>query len=273
MKHILVATDFSKTANNAVDYAVELAKATNASITLFHVLNIPVMANDVPSVPHTSITELEKDGLQLLKKLRSDIALTCSEINIDIDTRGGYAHDEINKMARGSRYQLIVMGINGHGMASQLFGSTATSVAGNAKIPVLIVPTEAKFKTPEKIIFAFDYQEIKKTRHMDMLLKLAAPFNAKVHVLNIAGKAKEPFIEGTFAGIQVDDILYNTRHTLSTPTVEDTIQGIEHYLKINKSEMLVMIERKHGFFDWLFHGNNTMKMAFHTHIPLLVLHD
>ncbi len=273
MNPILVATDFSAIADNAVKYAVELAKIMNTSITLFHVFHIPVMASDSPLVLPISINELEKDSLDLLKNLRTDIINTTTNLQVDIETQGGFANDEIIKMSKRSTYELIVMGIMGRGKSSPLFGSTATSVAVNATTPVLIIPLETSFKKPEKIVFAFDFQEIKEPRHMNILLTLAKFFDAKVHVLNIVEKIRKEHIEQTLAGMQVDDILYNTRHTISTQTNEDTIQGIEDYLKKNESELLVMIKRRHGFFDWLLHNSHTRKMAFHTSIPLLILHD
>lgn len=273
MKHILVATDFSATADNAVHYAVELAKATGASLTLFHVFHLPVMANDESDDDPLTLDELEKESLGLLRKVQNDIALTAPEVNVEIDTRGGFANDEIDKMGRGSRYELIIMGITGHGEVLELFGSIATSVADCSKSPVLIIPLEAKFKKPEKIIFAFDYQEIKESRHIHMMLDLAEFFKAKVQVLTIAGRIGDEFTERASAGIQVSDLLYNTQHSLSIPTDENTIHGIDEYLKRNKSEMLVMIRRKHGFFDWLLHSSYTKTMAFHTSIPLLILHD
>lgn len=273
MKNILVATDFSATADNAVCYAVELAKATGASITLFHVFNLPIMATEASDEEFTTLDELEKESLLLLKKVQTNIALTTPEVNVDIDTRGGFVNDEIDKMGRGSRYELIVMGITGHGEALELFGNIATSVADCSKSPVLIIPFESKFKTPKKIIFAFDYQEIKESRHIHMMLDLAELFKAKVQVLNIAGDIQEGFTERELASIQVSDLLCNTKNSMSVPADKDPINGIDEYLKRNKGEMLVMIRRKHGFFDWLLHGSNTKKMAFHTSIPLLILHD
>jgi len=40
MKTILVPTDFSKIARNAIDYAVEIAKLTKAKLILFHVYHV-----------------------------------------------------------------------------------------------------------------------------------------------------------------------------------------------------------------------------------------
>jgi len=43
IKHILVPTDFSGPAREATDYALDLARVFDASITLFHVIENPVV--------------------------------------------------------------------------------------------------------------------------------------------------------------------------------------------------------------------------------------
>ena len=61
MKTILVPTDFSKSANNAAEYAANFAIATKAKILLFHVYNVPIIVSDVP-VMTISPAELQKEN-------------------------------------------------------------------------------------------------------------------------------------------------------------------------------------------------------------------
>ena len=59
MKTIVVPTDFSAISNNAIDYAVDLAKVTSCSILLFHAYQVPVSMTDVPIVL-LSVEDLQK---------------------------------------------------------------------------------------------------------------------------------------------------------------------------------------------------------------------
>ena len=61
MKTIVIPTDFSDIANNAMQYGLEMAKATNASVTLLHVFQVPVSLTDVP-VALVSVEELQSDA-------------------------------------------------------------------------------------------------------------------------------------------------------------------------------------------------------------------
>jgi len=273
MKHFLVTTDFSDAADNAVNYAVELAKKAQAAITLFHAYSVPVMVSDAPVMPVISYEELEKDNLELLKKIQNEINSNSPGVKVDIICRIGFPGEEISKILSESHFDLTIMGIKGHGTVSQFFGSTSTTVAKNSVAPVLIVPLEARFKNIPDIAFAFDYREINEPRNIKIIQEIAKLFNSRIHVLNISGQVKEIPIEKALVAVQIDHILEEVNHELSFPANEDPVLGIEEYLTKNKCDLLVMIKRKHGFFDSLFKGSYTKKMAFHTHIPLLVLHD
>ncbi len=273
MKHFLVATDFSETAQNAVKYAVELAKLTKATITLVHVYNVPVMISDAPVMPVIAFEDLQNENLELLKRIELEISHSAPEVKIKCIAEAGFANNEIIELGKPGNYDLIIMGIKGHNLVSAFLGSTATAVALDARVPVLIVPAEACFENLASLAFAFDFKEINETANLDLLRDLAGISDAKIHVLYVAGDTREIPVEQTLVTEQMDDILEGLSHDLSFPSKDEPVKGIEDYLKLHKSDMLVMIRRKHGFFDRMFNGSYTKEMAFHTYIPLLVLHD
>ena len=73
MEIILVPTDFSKNASNAIDYAVEIAQLTQAKLILFHVYQVPVVPAEVLIV--LPADEMEKDAMEGLKKIERNIHL------------------------------------------------------------------------------------------------------------------------------------------------------------------------------------------------------
>ena len=50
MKTIIVPTDFSPIATNAMNFAADMAANIDASVMLFHVYQVPVSMSDVPVV-------------------------------------------------------------------------------------------------------------------------------------------------------------------------------------------------------------------------------
>src|SRR5690606_17712216 len=71
MKTIIVPTDFSPTAINAMHYALRMAELINAGVVLLHVYQVPVSYNnsDIP-LPLMDISELEKINEERLQELR-----------------------------------------------------------------------------------------------------------------------------------------------------------------------------------------------------------
>ena len=51
------------------------------------------------------------------------------------------------------------------------------------------------------------------------------------------------------------------------------VAGINQFVADNKIDMIVFIPKKHSFFNSIFHESNTKRMAFHSTIPLLALHE
>ena len=72
MKTIIVPTDFSETAANALNYAIEMAKEINASITLLHAYIVPVSIT--PDTPIVVVAEedLRRSTEAHLRKLKTE---------------------------------------------------------------------------------------------------------------------------------------------------------------------------------------------------------
>lgn len=271
IRSILAPTDFSDVGNNAVDYAVELAKHTRASVTLFHCFHIPVMAGESMVVP-IPFEDLEKDSLDGLTNYKKKLNALHPEVSVDIVSKVGFAADEIAEYVNDHQPDLIVMGIAGSGSFDQLLGSISTAVAKSSKTPVLIVPPARKFTALENIVVAFDLKEIENTESVNIVLDLAKLFNSKITALNVREHEVVDSAEALGA-MQANDLLEGVPHTMVNVTDDSPVEGIDHYTESHTVNLLAMIKRKHSLLDSLMHGSNTYKMAFHTHVPLLVLHE
>jgi nucleotide-binding universal stress UspA family protein len=73
MKTIIVPTDISPIATNAMNFAADMAVNINASLTLLHVYQVPVSMTDVPVVM-ASADELRKSSEEKLEILKQDLA-------------------------------------------------------------------------------------------------------------------------------------------------------------------------------------------------------
>jgi nucleotide-binding universal stress UspA family protein len=143
---ILVATDGSKVAWKAVEYAVELSKQTNATITLLYVIEKNfIIASSVSNVgAPTHLIEPVGDYLrQVGEACLQQAEDVCKKHGISPQNviRSGHPVEEIIKEAGKSKVDLIVLGSHGKSALKAAFiGSVAFGVIHeNTKFPVLIV--------------------------------------------------------------------------------------------------------------------------------------
>src|SRR5262245_28991146 len=141
MKTIVVPTDFSAISNNAIDYAVDLAKATGSSMLLFHAYQVPVSMTDVPIVL-LSVEELQKTYETKMDDLKRSLQQrTGDSIKIYVETKLGDTVDELEDVCDKVKPFAVVMGTKGAtGMERVLFGSTTLTTIRHLSWPVIVVP-------------------------------------------------------------------------------------------------------------------------------------
>ena len=69
MKKIIVPTDFSPAALNAVNYAADMALAINARVHLLHIYQIPISVSETPLV-FVSVEELKDNAEKKLAQMK-----------------------------------------------------------------------------------------------------------------------------------------------------------------------------------------------------------
>jgi nucleotide-binding universal stress UspA family protein len=141
-KRILVPTDFSKTSEQALQYAVELAEAFGSQLHLLHVVEEPFVHGWTTEGYVAAVVgfrdELQQRALQGLGDCLS--APQRDKFRVRLATRIGSPALEISRYAKDESISLIVMGTHGRGpIAHMLLGSVAEKVVRSAPCPVLTV--------------------------------------------------------------------------------------------------------------------------------------
>lgn len=139
---ILVPTDFSKSSDNALTYAVAFAEKFGAKILLLHVVQdlalfIPEAVLPAPPLvpPVEQFLTAAKEALD-----RAIRRLNRPGVTIQPEVAEGVTYEEVLRVARERDVDLIVMGTHGHtGLAHVLLGSIAEKVVRRAPCPVLTV--------------------------------------------------------------------------------------------------------------------------------------
>jgi len=274
MRTILVPTDFSAAASNALDYAMALARHMPSRLILFHVYHLPFPVLDIPgtfTLP-PDIAQIEADRItETVSELRQGKG---QGISIEGMVSAGFAADEIPEMAKEKKADLIVLGISTAGkLGHALFGSITTGVIEKTQTPLIIVPENYLFMMPERIGFACDFGEELSPLLLEKVRMFCALFRAKLLVINVENPEEPISNQKAVSSMQLESKLSGVTHSLHFPAHRDVITGLVEFEDHNLVDMLVMVSHHHSVISQIFHAGKTRKMIFHTHVPLLVLHE
>ena len=82
-----------------------------------------------------------------------------------------------------------------------------------------------------------------------------------------------PTVSEAIEGMRLDQWLKGIKHSFQYIESDDAVDGINRFVKENMADMVVMIARNHTILERLFKEPNTKKMAFHSVVPLLTVHN
>jgi nucleotide-binding universal stress UspA family protein len=136
----LVPVDFSEYANQALEYAINLASKLDAHLTLLHVIpSLPLGGVDMGvTLPYTYIQDLEAEITSAMQAYLEQV--TAVGLEGEIAVVHGVPFQEIIEIAKTQQVALIVMGTHGRtGLQHVLLGSVAEKVVRLAPCPVLVV--------------------------------------------------------------------------------------------------------------------------------------
>ena len=278
MKKILVPTDFSSCAANALNFAVQTAKIHPVEITLLHVVDITDrFYSERLDLVRDELSTISEEAGKNLKQIKTSIAETES---VDIHTflREGTIEENILEMCEELEIDLVVMGTFGiNGLKDRIWGSRTAGFTGKTKVPLMVVPYEYNWKVPEKLLFATSHFEEDKNV-LQEITSLLDVFRAALDVVVFTDEDTADAAAFLEHGMnmaeyerklkkQLNTQLLATTH-LSGHEFEDTLQD---YISNNNIDILAMITYQRSVWDRIFHPSVTRRMSYHTTIPLLVI--
>lgn len=273
MEKILIATDFSPAANNAVYYGADLAKFFNAEIILLHAFSLPVGGFNSLS-PINVIGELQSAGIEALNELRNKvIRRTGFDPGIECVCEPGSAFGVISDYIASHRVDLVVMGIVGQAGAlkKQLIGSSAISAARNLQLPLLIVPEKAAYKRISKISFACDLNHTEDSTLLHTARYFAKVFDASLEIVRVNLNKTEP-VPSERTSAFLEKTLQTVEHQVTIIDGEQPAQTLSQHFSEHKTDLVLINPKKHSLFHALFIPGTTQQLAFRSELPLLAIH-
>jgi nucleotide-binding universal stress UspA family protein len=272
MKTIIAPTDLSSISINAVNYAANMAVSINAKLILVHVIRLPVMAAEVSvskAIYNDLLDEAENEMAELCNKI---LLATDDKILVESITIFGFFQQQIKAICKLNKPFAVVMATKGAGAASHfLFGSNTIFAAKNLHCPVLVIPQNEKFSGIKNVALASDLKDVSETIHFDYIKNLLTIFNARIDIVcvikNDDAVHKREMAEAISFQNQLDKF-HPQLHFVTSQNIEN---GVLEFAKQNETDLLVVVPKKHGLLESLFHKSQSKTFILHPHIPMLFI--
>ncbi len=183
---ILLATDFSPSAEIARIYVQALAERYQSSVRLMHVVDlISAFKNSDAGV---SLDFFRRFGEEALGRLKTE--LNSAQIRAEaVLCEGRDPATEILRTSQDKHINLLVIGTRGHkGLARLVLGSTAEELIHRAECPILTIgPGVLPPKVPvnfQKIVYATDFSP-EAAKACVLALSFAQDFGARLYLCHV----------------------------------------------------------------------------------------
>ncbi len=276
MKNILVPTDFSDEANNALNLAHIVASKLGADINLLHVVEAPG-ASSFKVTGETDVSSSMDDvyvGMVVGKAKESFEEIASSSkyegVNINYDIKVGNTFNTIFQKVAELGCQMIVMGTQGSSGLDEIFiGSNTEKVVRTAGCPVLSLKTEADESVFNDIVFATDMGE-NQGGMVSQLKEFQSAFNSTLHIVKV--NTPNTFQSDRITKAQMRKFVeMHSIENCTTNIFNDTLEGdgIMYFAQDINAGMIAMATHGRTGLSHLFSGSIAEDIVNHAKRPVL----
>jgi len=276
MKKLLCPIDFSEVSLNALEFAVAIGEKENSAMMLLNIFTRSdfnkILKSENLNEEYEELLEIAESKLaaistEILKESKKNGLQSCEYV-----LKSGKIVDVLGGLAEKEKYDLIVMGTTGHSAYEKKYlGGKAEKIIEHTHCSVLCIPENSNFHGISNIVYATDYQEEDKLA-IQQLISFADVIDAKLEVLHVShhddviDKAIfEEFKAELVRFVKNKDVLFNR------VVFKQVAQGLNDYMKDEKADLLVLLNKKRNFLKSLFHKSLTQHLNKFTDYPLMIL--
>ena len=279
MQKILIPTDFSENAWNAISYAMHLFRYRKCT---FYLLNTytPVIPNSrfmANMVDGGRIVDAVRDASEKgLKQTVDRVRKEFNNPNHTFETISSFnlLVEEVKDIVEEFGIHLVITGTKGASGIDEVFmGSNTVRIIKNTKrCPVLAIPQHFDFIAPSEIAFATDFNRFYSSSELQPLLNLAEMFKATIRIVHVQYKLKALSELQQFNLNMLRRYMKDTEHYVHTVS---ELNSVSHTLEMFSDELdihlLAMLNYQHSYMEKMTREPIVKRTAFHTQIPLFVI--
>ncbi len=277
-KRILIPTDFSANAFNAVRYAMELYKEVACEFFILHTYYLSGYSKEnllTPKPSDEDRREIETKAAENMENLmrRMDSYLENPLHSFRYMTEFGPYFDIMVNTAEREDIDIVIMGTLGQtDNKTVIVGSNAVNVMEKVRYcPVMAIPSTVVFQKPNEIVFPTNFNTFVQ-KDLRVLAEIANLTQAPIRILHVQ-KDKTLTEEQEKNKTMLESILNPVPYTHHTLYDMDLRDGVRSFVQSRESEMIAFVNRKHTFFGSIFSNPLVKELGNYANVPLLAMHD
>jgi len=267
LKEVLILTDFSKNAENAVVYGLNLIKDERPIITLLHTVDSS-STNYEAMFSLSEIAAARAETAFSMLKQRIVQLFPTEKFNIRSLILFGDIVLNVQEYLRDREVDLIIMGTKGASdFANLLIGRNALSIVEKISCPILLIPDRCRFSPLTKVLVTVGYPNYNCTYDIELLKMLIKNYQANLHLFY----AEKDSTSQTEFTPELPAQLSELHPSVHRVIGKEVLLRITSFIKSQKISLITIVMHDPYFFHRLFHKSIIKTMAVHTVVPLLIL--
>lgn len=279
MKNILIPTDFSENAWNALLYGISFFKKTHCAFYIVHVNSVNTNTSGEtamflsPDILEESILVESKEKLNKLMSKIEHLPLNVKHEFKPIALYG-FLTDHIKTQVKEKKIDLIIMGTKGStGLKSVSIGSNTGDVITKVPCTVLAVPEHAVYSGIKEIGFPSDFQLTYDHKILETLKDILLLKKSTLRLLYVSlNNEKLSPIQENNKRILMEHYkdIECSFHVVTGKKIDESIQC---FTESRNLDMLVMVAKNLNFLERILFRPTVEKISYHTKVPFLVIHE
>ena len=272
MKTILAPTDFSSVSVHAVNYAMDMAVDLNAELMLVNVVEVPLLASEMPiaeSVFENMLSMAKSDLDELAAGLREK---SSGKINIRTEVTIGTVATAIDDFAQSVRPFVIVMGMHPEKSLDRILsGSVTLRLISHHVAPVLIVPENVPYRRIAKAGLACDLVNVADTIPHQLLNDWLSAYNPSLDIIHLGRNEQD--LDATAAGesISLQNHFKKFNPAFHYLAGKGLSKSLNEFSSEHKLDLLIVVPKKHGILE-IFDKKHSKEIIEHQQAPILAAH-
>lgn len=278
MRKIVIPTDFSENAFNALKFAAELFKYEKSEFYLLHAYADDVynteglltqdFLNEFKEISRKkTIGELERIKNEILKLFPNP------RHNFQTVAAFGLLIDEVNDLVERENADIIITATRGKTNDRKMtFGSNTLQIIKYVQCPVLSIPENYKFTDMKEILFPSNFMLPYQRRELKLVGDMARAFCSHVDLLYVSKFPLDSFRQKDNKAA-IEEQLYDVKTEFHQEKQMDKTKIILEYIDREEIDLLVLVNSRHSYLENILYKSTLDEIGLHPKIPFLVLQN